>query len=85
MPPNFGVWYRSEEIAPCVPEGADPPTFESLPRDGNFIFFLDRVLTLDEKGQNLKAQLSTLIILALIFFWKSIILAKVEIFLKIRY
>ena len=50
-----------------VPGGADLPTFELLPWEGNFNFFLDRVLALDVKGQNLKAQLSTLKTVALIF------------------
>ena len=50
-----------------VPGGADLPTIEILRRDGNFIF-LDRVLALDVKGQNLKTQLSTLKSVALKFF-----------------
>ena len=51
-----------------VPRGADLPTLELLPSDDNFTIFLDRVLALDVKGQNLKAQPSTFKTVALRLF-----------------
>ena len=70
----------------CVPGGgADLPTLESLPLDYNFIIFLNRVLSLDGKGQNLKAQPCILKTVLLRFNWKIIVFGKNRILLKIRY